>query len=204
MEHGQQMQQAKENALASFYQNSSYQFERREKKTVILDVSSGEETNMPEEFNIKLLEPLVIDRLSDVYLDSFTTFNAIGSRVASGENNGKNMGFTLAINEFNNNSNIASNQDKSASGYDSKKFNRMFIPNTNTISTSNLTVTHKTKKYNYIASINPCTLSSLSGTLLDAGTCPSAASPVYSSPFIGASSGEPSRFIAEFMIMTRD
>jgi len=203
MEHGQQMQQAKENARASFYQNSSYQFERREKKTVILDVSSGVDQDMPEEFNIKLLEPLVIDRLSDVYLDSFTTFNAFGSKV-SGINTGKNMGFTLTINEFNNNSNIASNQDKSASGYDSKKFNSLFIPNTNTLNYGDITVTHKTKKYNYIASINPCTLSSLSGTLLDAGTCPSAASPVYSSPFIGPTEGEPSRFIAEFMIMTRD
>ena len=131
------------------------------------------------------------------------------------------MGFTLTINEFNNNSNIASNQDKSASGYDSKKFNSLFIPNTNTLNYGDITVTHKTKKYNYIAAINPCTLSSLSGTILDAGTCPSAASPVYSSPFIGRANpdtdpdndppvpgdlltNEPSRFIAEFMIMTRD
>ena len=39
MEYGQQMQQAKDNAMMAFYQNPGYQLERREKKSVILDVS---------------------------------------------------------------------------------------------------------------------------------------------------------------------
>ena len=33
------MQQAKDNAMMAFYQNPGYQLERREKKSVILDVS---------------------------------------------------------------------------------------------------------------------------------------------------------------------
>ena len=40
MDYGQQMQQARDNALVGLYQNPGYQFERREKKTVLLDISS--------------------------------------------------------------------------------------------------------------------------------------------------------------------
>jgi len=192
MEYGQQMQQAKDNALVGLYQNPGYHFERREKKTVILDVSSPGTSTMELEFNVKLLEPLVVDRLSDVYLDSFITFNALANSTAM-----KNIGFTLKINEFNINSNVASNQDK-GSGYDSKKFNSIFIPN----SGGNGTVSHKSKKFNYVASINPCTISSLSGEILDAGTIESDESPSYTtSPF---TVDQASRFIAEFMFVARD
>ena len=192
MEYGQMMNQAKENAKLAFYQNPSYQLERREKKTVILDVSSPNSGPMSTEFNVKLLEPLIVDRLSDVYLDSFITTNAIPNTTV------KNIGFTLKINEFNINSNVASNQDKTSSGgYDSRKFNSIFIPNGGGAGTT--TVSHKAKKFNYVASINPCTISSLSGEILDAGTITTGA-PVYASAF--NTSG--SRFIAEFMIVARD
>ena len=197
MEYGQQMNEAKDNAKLAFYQNPSYQFERREKKTVILDVSSpggnGAGKGMLTNFNVKLLEPLRIDRLSDVYLDSFITFNALNST------NIKNIGFTLKINEFNINSNVASNQDKS-SGYDSTKFNSIFIANSAGDGLG--TVSHKSKKFNYVASINPCTISSLSGEILDAGDIDdTGGSPDYSPAFHNT---EESRFIAEFMIVARD
>ncbi len=198
MEYGQMMNQAKENAKLAFYQNISYQLERREKKTVILDVSHPETTpgsTMPTEFNVKLLEPLIVDRLSDVYLDSFITNNAKHGQAL------ENIGFTLKINEFNINSNVASNQDKNTNGYDSKKFNSIFIPNAAS-STDTYTVSHKAKKFNYVASINPCTISSLSGEILDAGTIVDAgSSPSYESPF---TPNQASRFIAEFMIVARD
>jgi len=194
MEYGQQMKQARDNALVGLYQNPGYHFERREKKTVILDVSSRTSSlAIEEEFNVKLLEPLVVDRLSDVYLDSFITFNAKKNDALH------TMGFTLNINEFNINSNVASNQDK-GSGYDSKKFNRIFIANNeSSANNTNGSSSHKSKKFNYIASINPCTISSLSGEILDAGTIVEDASPVYGKPF-----NNNSRFIAEFMIVARD
>ena len=196
MEYGQMMNQAKENAKLAFYQNPSYQLERREKKTVILDVShkTDPDSTMPTEFNVKLLEPLIIDRLSDVYLDSFITNNAIANT-----SNIQNIGFTLKINEFNINSNVASNQDKTPTGgYDSRKFNSIFIPNAGT---TTATVSHKAKKFNYVASINPCTISSISGEILDAGTIVDGGSPSYVSPFTKDAG---SRFIAEFMIVARD
>lgn len=196
MEYGQMMNQAKENAKLAFYQNPSYQLERREKKTVILDVSHPATTpasTMPTEFNVKLLEPLIVDRLSDVYLDSFITHNAATNTLV------KNIGFTLKINEFNINSNVASNQDKTPTGgYDSRKFNSIFIPNAGK---DTETVSHKAKKFNYVASINPCTISSLSGEILDAGTIVDGGAPNYESPF---TEDEASRFIAEFMIVARD
>ena len=40
MEYGQQMKQAKDNAMMAFYQNPGYQLERRNKKTFILRVDS--------------------------------------------------------------------------------------------------------------------------------------------------------------------
>jgi len=196
------MNQAKENAKLAFYQNPSYQLERREKKTVILDVSHPPTTptsTMPTEFNVKLLEPLIVDRLSDVYLDSFITTNAIANTTDL-----ENIGFTLKINEFNINSNIASNQDKTPTGgYDSRKFNSIFIPNADSTSQPTepgedgdppivkASVSHKAKKFNYIASINPCTISSLSGEILDAGSI-TAGAPVYLPAFNTGGS----RFIA--------
>ena len=195
MEYGQQMQQAQENAKLAFYQNPGYQFERREKKTLILDVSSAFAGAMSPEFNVNLLEPLTIDRLSDVYLDSFITFNAKNNTSI------ENIGFTLKINEFNINSNVATNQDK-GTGYDSTKFNSIFIANSATDTSAAGTVSHKSKKFNYVASINPCTISSLSGEILDAGDIDdTGGSPSYSTAFPGT--GE-SRFIAEFMIIARD
>ena len=209
-----QMQQAKENAKLALYQNPSYQFERREKKTLILDVSSpGGAAGMLTNFNVKLLEPLRIDRLSDVYLDSFITFKAQSNAAI------QRIGFTLKINEFNINSNVASNQDKSG-GYDSTKFNSIFIANNDNTEVesedtflrpgSGKFFSHKAKKFNYIAYVNACTLSTLSGELLDAGTIVNGGSPVYESPLglnvnsDGSAIDVAPRFMAEFIIVAID
>ena len=62
------------------------------------------------EFNVKLHEPLRIDRLSDVYLDSFITFDAEKNNTTGAD--GKSA-FVLSINEFNiqSNSNSSNNLD---------------------------------------------------------------------------------------------
>ena len=64
MEYGKMMEQAKDNAKLAFYQNPGYQLERRNKKTFILKVDSDGTIH----FNEPLHEPLIIDRLSDIYL----------------------------------------------------------------------------------------------------------------------------------------
>ena len=105
MEYGQQMQQARDNSLVGLYQNTGYQLERREKKTFILKVifpgSPGDTIN----FNERLEEPLIIDALSDIYLESFLTFHQNTDNSNSDFRNKDKSAFVLDINEFNNQGN---------------------------------------------------------------------------------------------------
>ena len=194
MEYGQQMQQAKDNAMMAFYQNPGYQLERREKKTFILRVDSDGTIN----FNGPLQEPLIIDRLSDIYLESFLTwhFNTNadqGLKLNDNSNLSDRSAFVLKINEFN-------NQGNSSEG---NTFNKIVIPHV--IPTSGQTgpyrKIHKSRKLNYICSMNPTTLSSLSGTItgLDGTT----------NMFTKTGNGEAfpyesDMFLAEFVIVARD
>jgi hypothetical protein len=176
MEYGQQMQQARENAKLAFYQNPGYQLERRERKIMILDVTIGTGTS----FSTTLHEPLLIDRQSDIFLDSFTTYKA---KLNYNESTDPNyMSFLMDIDEFN----IQSNSNNSNS------FNRIIIPN-NAVSDDTVT-THKTKKFNYICSINPGKLSQINGTITNLADIPVTS-------FHSDGNG---RFIAEFMIVARD
>ena len=76
MEWGKQMEKHSDNAKLSLYQNSNYTFERREKKTLIVDSINHKLTDTGGKFTTELTEPLIVDKLSDVYLESFTTFNS--------------------------------------------------------------------------------------------------------------------------------
>jgi len=187
MEWGKQMEKHSENAKLSLYQNSNYNFERRERKTLIIDSVNNELSNASGRFTTVLTEPLIIDKLSDVYLESFTTSNcSINTKT-------KDMCFLLDIEEFNINSNSAFNASKSASGVllsnnGTYSFNRIVIPNESDSSTG--TKIHKSKKLNYICSINPTRISSINGkvTNLDNG-------PIF---------GGGGRFILELVIIARD
>ena len=176
MEYGQQMQQAKDNAMMAFYQNPGYQLERRNKKTFILKVDSDGTIH----FNEPLHEPLIIDRLSDIYLESFLTFHNKIQDVGSGINE---SAFVLKIKEFN-------NQGNSSEG---NTFNKIVIPHVIPISdqTEKYRKRHKSRKLNYICSMNPSTLSSLSGTItgLDVNT---------------EMFEDGDMFLAEFVIVARD
>ena len=182
MEYGQQMQQAKDNAMMAFYQNPGYQLERREKKTFILRVDSDGTIN----FNGPLQEPLIIDRLSDIYLESFLTwhFNTNadqGLKLNDNSNLSDRSAFVLKINEFN-------NQGNSSEG---NTFNKIVIPHVIEAGKDNYRKIHKSRKLNYICSMNPTTLSSLSGTItgLDVNT---------------KMFDDGDMFLAEFVIVARD
>jgi len=168
MEYGQQMKQAKDNAKLSFYQNPGYQLERRNKKTFILKFVA-EENNLVvtnnTTINKTLQEPLIIDRLSDIYLESFLTFHdnpQDGSATTPGlnlNNTGGNIldrsAFVLKINEFNNQGN--SNEGNT--------FNKIVIPHEIPNQEDAFRKAHKSRKLNYICSMNPTTLSNLTGTI---------------------------------------
>ena len=187
MEWGKQMEKHSENAKLSLYQNSNYNFERRERKTLIIDSVNNVLSNASGRFTTQLTEPLIIDKLSDVYLESFTTFNCTVNTSP------ENMCFLLDIEEFNINSNSAFNASKNSSGilYNTSgtySFNRIVIPNEN--GGNGKTHIHKSKKLNYICSINPTRISSINGkvTNLDNGS-------------IWSGVG---RFILELVIIARD
>ena len=188
MEWGKQMEKHSENAKLSLYQNSNYNFERRERKTLIIDSINNQLTSSSGTFTTQLTEPLIIDKLSDVYLESFTTFSCSNNNTSS-----QNMCFLLDIEEFNINSNSAFNASKNSSGIlnntsGTYSFNRIVIPNESDSGTG--TKIHKSKKLNYICSINPTRISSINGkvTNLDNG-------PIF------AGGG---RFILELVIIARD
>ena len=177
MEYGQMMEQAKENAKLAFYQNPGYQLERRERKSFIIKDDPGD-TGV---FDVRLQEPLVIDRLSDIYLENFTTFHSNAKPGATAACSA----YVLKFNEFNHQGNST----------DPHSFNTLIIPNEYTAlpTATDKRKIHKGKKLNYVASINPTTLTKISGTItdLDGGT---------TTMFHSSSD----MFLAEFVIVARD
>ena len=172
MDYGQQLRQANEHALQNFYQPTGNRFERVERKSLIIDVT-GDSTS----FSVSLQEPLKIDKHCDVFLDTFTTWNCKTSNGAA-----DNTAFLLNINELN--IHTDSNQSNS--------FHKIVIPNSQSGSDIDVSVTHKNKKFNYICSINPTTLSQISGTLTNLATSPAT--------IMAAGTG---RFIAELVFVSR-
>ena len=176
MEWGKQMEKHQENAKFALYQNSNYNFERSERKTLILEIDL---TTSENTFSVNLIEPLIVDKLSDIYLDSFTTHyvKTCDSVV--------DMGFILDIDQFN----IQNNSTNK------NLFNKIFIPNEDTAGTS--TIVHKSKKLNYVCQINPCKLYEITGSITDCQLHSTGAAGF----ILGSSTG---RFIAEFVIVSRD
>ena len=142
----------------TFYKNNGFRNTRNRKQILILDVDDSDigadYLGSGGEFNIKLFEPLIIDKQSEVYLDNFISFNSNISNTTA------NSAFVLKINEFNINSNVASCTNNN------EIFNSIVIPNEhNSVSKNHGVVLHKAKKFNYICDINPGTISSISGKI---------------------------------------
>jgi hypothetical protein len=143
------------------FQNSGYNFDRTPKKTLIVrwHSSVGEQ----KKIDLSLTEPLKIDVLSDIYLDNFTTFHN-ASNVPE-FNSPEKSAFVLNINEFNTQSNVAGGDN------DKRKdiFNNIVIPSDALTNNDADTVTksHKSKKMNYICSINPTKINKITGSITD-------------------------------------
>jgi len=147
------------------YQNSGYINKRNRKRTLILDIddSAVSDTHLGTggEFNIKLFEPLTVDKHSEVYLDNCLTFNSNIAQTPS------SSAFALRITEFNMNSNVAS------SSHNNTMFNSLIIPNDHkTAENNHSAIVHKGKKFNYVCDINPQTIHSLSGKITDLSGAP--------------------------------
>ena len=121
----------------------------------ILNIDSGSISAVTT-FSLELQEKFRIDKKSDIYLDSFTTFNSLANTDTN------TIGFLLSIDEFNNNNSFSNTL---------QIHNKIFIPNDAT--DTGKTVTHKGKKLNYIGTINPIEITELNitlTTLVDATT----------------------------------
>ena len=164
-----------ENAMNKLYQNPADNFERVNKQTFAIDVTIGAN----KDFSLELHEPLKIDKLSDIYLESLLTFDAHQRDKSTIPNF---MGFILSINELpiqNNSSNA-------------NMFNKVFIPNMESGAGSGKSFVHKSRKLNFICSVNPMTLSNISGSITNIKASPDTAF------------GTNGRFIAEFVIIPRE
>jgi len=164
------------------YSNTKYSFERNESKTIVVNVPMTTGVNT---FDVPLSEILTIDKHSNIYLDSLTTFYCKTSRDPDNAITGDNMGFILSIDQFE----MKSVSNTSGIG------RSIFIPNDQNIDGTDLTdleisKTHKGKKLNYICSINPTNINRIGGriTNISGGTM-----------FAGGG-----RFIAEFSIVSRE
>ena len=146
------------------YINSNYNFNRIPNKTLIVRWHSGSE---PKNINIdlKLDEPFKIDVLSDVYLDNFTTYHTAHAK--PGFDKPEKSAFVLNINEFNIQSNVAGDEGKR-----NKIFNNIVIPSDALFmsagaSFDKITRSHKSKKMNFVCSINPTTITKITGSITD-------------------------------------
>lgn len=184
MEYGQKLDLVQQTARDSLYHNTKYNYERKNKQKIIVDIEFYDNIK----FTSKLLSPLIIDKLSNVYLEYFITYGTIPN------NNPENMAFVLHFNEFNLNTEYSTNlmnekkcldrNDCNSICYnkeDTEKYRSLIIPNEGEIKDANKciinsnpeywnsTINHKGFRSNYICSINPGKLSEISGTLTDAG-----------------------------------
>jgi len=137
----------------SLYQNSQYNFNRLNKKTLILKWSP----NSPDfkTIDLKLREPFKIDKLSDIYLDGFTT--AYAGSYKTFNNNPNISSYVLKIDQFK----IDSYSN------DTSIHNSIIVPNEYITTPTNDTSRkiHKKNKLNFICSINPTTITEITGKI---------------------------------------
>ena len=167
MEFGQHINTERDNNILSTFQNHSYQFPRRTTKTIIID-SVGHDLVNNINWSINFTEPVIVDTLSDIFLDSITTYQLKDNMQDAGDC----MGILLNINEFNINTNSASlpvnivdpsTQISSSEPTNNHYFNKLYT--TNEAIDTHKVVIHKGKKLNFVSTINPIKLTQLNGTI---------------------------------------
>uniref|UniRef100_A0A6C0L3V5 Uncharacterized protein n=1 Tax=viral metagenome TaxID=1070528 RepID=A0A6C0L3V5_9ZZZZ len=139
----------------SMFNNSSYQLDRLDRQTIILDIEKADGAGVDKiNFSVELMEALNIDKKYNLFLDSISTLNCVDNDTST-----DTMGFLLSINNFN----ILSSSNQQMS-------RKLFIPNEQSGGTgASNTKTHKGKKMNYICKVEPTRIQTISGsiTLLD-------------------------------------
>ena len=135
--------------MPKFYENTRYNFERNARKTITIYSKGG---TVEQAYNLH--EPLTIDTLSDVYIDSFISNDGTTTTT------NKEV-FLLGVDEFNIRSVAGAVHEDDASKYN----NKIIIPNTTGGVGNTTTIAHRATKFNYVGTINPCTLTKLTVSL---------------------------------------
>ena len=156
----------------NLFQHNGYFDNLTNKKTLLFDSGSISLPSTTTSFKQTLTDKLIIDKKSDIYLDSLTTFNSKSNTDTN------TMGFLVKFNDFSQSNNISN---------DSTISNKLFIPNKST--SSSLSVVHKGKKLNYICTVNPGIFTTLDVTFTDLNNA---------NPFSSSGNG---RFILELLII---
>lgn len=129
------------------YQNSGY--DRGSKKRTLVIVNNDINTTT-DTFTETLAEPFIIDKMSDVYLDSFTTFQAKANTAAN------DMAFRITLDDLN-----------IQTGGSNDNYRTIIVPNED--STGGAVRVHKGRKLNYISCEPPRTLTKISGKITGLG-----------------------------------
>ena len=188
-------------ALKGMYQNTGYGRERQEMQSLVLDsdddgvFSAAAHTSTT--FSFDLAEPLIIDKLSNVFLDNFIVYNAIKN---TEDTTGTYSALLLNIDQFNiqtKGSGLTSGTPSSTTIY---KNGKILIPNEATDDSSGTAQQKifKGKKFNYVAQINPKKITKITGSITNIGLNGGA----HSSESILKTVD--SRFIVEFLIVAAE
>ena len=135
--------------MPQLYENTRYNFERNARKTITIYTAGGS----PVTQTYNLHEPITIDTLSDVYIDSFISNDGTNTVITPV--------FLLGVDEFNIRSVAGATTDTLASKYN----NKIIIPNTTGTASGATTIAHRATKFNYVGTINPCKLTKLTMSL---------------------------------------
>jgi hypothetical protein len=174
--------QSQTNALKGLYQHTGYGQERQEMKSLTIDIVTTTATTTGHNFTIDLDEPIIIDKLSNVYLDSIMIFKGVVSTAISY--------IIVDIEQFQINSTFGC----TTSTHTLNANNKIIIPND--ITDAAKATVLKGKKFNYVAQINPTKLTRISGKIT--GVATNATIPA------SAFAGVDSRALLEFLFVATD
>ena len=140
-----------------FYEHTNYVNETLKNMTVTIVVKDFTDFT---HWTVNFPEPIIVHKICDIYLDNIITHHVKIKHTVN------NKGFLLSIDEFNIKNNVATSATETRTFKD-----KLFIPNdhSSTSATADLTHTHKSKKLNFVSTIQPCKINTLSGsiTILD-------------------------------------
>jgi len=160
MELNEQLKKYKIISNNAMYNNTRKINTIQKMQSVVLDLDLDLLTESNTRFSVTLQEPLKIDSLSDIFLSNFTTYDTILNTTnyttlspSTHVIQPNSLITILKIDQFN---------IKNSSN-DTLLWDKLIIPNVSTSASG--TFDHKSKKNNYVCSINPTVLTNITGTI---------------------------------------